>query len=35
MQAQKIMVQRLADYEEMKRLAREMAGVDRRPAGNG
>ena len=26
-QAQKIMVQRLADYEEMKRLAREMAGI--------
>ncbi|MGE5190147.1 MAG: 4-hydroxyphenylacetate 3-hydroxylase N-terminal domain-containing protein [Gemmatimonadota bacterium] len=26
-QAQKIMVQRLADFEEMKRLAREMAGV--------
>ncbi len=27
-QAQKIMVQRLTDYDEMKRLAREMAGLD-------
>jgi 4-hydroxybutyryl-CoA dehydratase / vinylacetyl-CoA-Delta-isomerase len=29
-QAQKIMVQRLADFEEMKRLAKEMAGISGR-----